>query len=218
LRLYLFLRSGQKASLRETRWPAPEAGAPGAWIEAGADAPPDSIQAYPLGELPWYLDEELWEVELGGDLRREGHAFVAERGRLLNRVDAWTPEVAAELVEACAFRLRDACADALARAGLEPEANDLAECTSLDALERVGSAIAGRSADPASDLAGFTADAVVYARDATTPARAAGVASYVAAHALAGGDRSVASYAARFADERRWHAEWLSRRLGLNTQ
>lgn len=215
--LYVFLRSGQKASLRELHWPTPRDGSPGAWLEAGADAPPGTIQAYPPEELPWYLDDELWEVELEGDVRREGHGFVASRGRLLKRVDAWTPEVAAEFVDVCAFRLRDVCAEALARAGLESEANDLADCASLDALEQVGSSIAGRRTDPAADLAGFTADAVLYARDATTPARAAGVASYVAAHALAGGDRSVASYEARLADERRWQAGWLSRRLGLST-
>ena len=216
--LYLFLRRGRRASLGETQWPAPHAREPGAWLEAGIDAPPDSIQAYPPDELAWCLDEELWEVELEGDLHREGHALVAARGRLLSRVETWTPDVAAELVETCAFRVRDAAADALARAGLASEASDLAGCTSLDALERVGSDIAARSTDPAATVAGFATDAVLYARDATSPARAAGVAAYVAAHALAGGDRGVTSYEARFADERRWQAEWLSRRLGLSTR
>ena len=124
---------------------------------------------------------------------------------------------AAELAEACAFRVRDAGAEALARAGLALEANELAGCASLDALEHVGSAIAARSTDSAASLAGFAADAVLYARDATAPARAAGVATYVAAHALAGGDKTVACYDARFSDERRWQAEWLTRRLRLST-
>ena len=198
------------------QWPAPHDGAPGAWIEAGSDAPPDSIRAYPPEELLWCLDDELWEVELEGELRREGHTFVAVRGRLLSRVETWTPDVAAELVEAFAFRVRDAAVEALAESGLASEASDLAGCVSLDALERAGSATADRGSDAAARLAGFAADAARYAREATGPARAAGVAAYVAAHALAGGDKTVASYEARFADERRWQAEWLTRRLRLS--
>jgi len=217
VRLYVFLRAGRRASLSDFRWPAPEDGEPGGWVEVGGDAPQDLIRVSTVDELLWWLDDELWEVELEGDLRSEGHAFVAKRGRLLSRVEAWTPDVAAELAEACAFRVRDAGAEALARAGLAPEANELAGCASLDALEQVGSAIAARGTDSAASLAGFAADAVLYARDATAPARAAGVAAYVAAHALAGGDKTVASYDARFSDERRWQAEWLTRRLRLST-
>lgn len=216
--LYLFLRPDRRASLSETQWPAPHEGAPGAWLETGSDAPPDSIRAYPPEELLSCLDDELWEVELEGDLRREGHAVLATRGRLLSRIETWTPQVAAQLVETCAFRVRDAGAEALAQAGLTPDASDLAGCTSLDDLERVGSATADRGSDAAARLAGFAADAALYAREAPDPVRAAAVAAYVAAHALAGGDKSMASYEARFADERRWQAAWLSRRLGLRTQ
>jgi len=217
MRLYVFLRPGRKASLSDMQWPAPHNGAPGAWIEAGRGVPPEAIRAYPTEELLWCLDDELWEVELDGSLHRDGRAVVAKRGRLMRRVETWTSAVASELVEACAFRARDAGVEALAGASLVSAANELRSCGSLDALEHVGSTIAKRGSDAAARLAGFAADTALYAREAPDPVRAAAVAAYVAAHTLAGGDNSLAGYEARFADERRWQAEWLSRRLRLNT-
>lgn len=83
----------------------------------------------------------------------------------------------------------------------------------LEALEQVGAAISQQDTGSARRLAGFASDTVLYARESPDPVRAAACAAYVAAHALAGGDKTVASYEADFADERRWHAEWLTRRL-----
>lgn len=210
--LYVFLRAGRRASLDDVVWPAPDAGEPGAWAVSGADP----IRVYPPDELLWWLDDELWAVELDGDLRREGHAVVAERGRLLGRIEGWGHQAADDLVEACAFRVRDAAATALAEAGRGDEARSLAGCLTLEALERVGSDIGQGAGDAPTRLAGFAADTALYAREAPDSVRAAAVAAYIAAHALAGGNKTVASYEARFADERRWQAEWLSRRLRLN--
>jgi len=215
--LYVFLRTGRRALLSKVVWPAPEDGEPGAWIETGSDVPPDAIRACPVEELLWWIDDELWAAELEGDPRTEGHAVVAARGRLVSRVESWTPEAATELAEACAFRARDAAAEALDRAGREHEARDLSACHSPEALEKVGTEIAERGTDAAARLAGFAADTALYARKAPDPVRAAAVAAYVAAHAVAGGDKTVASYEAQFADERRWQAEWLTRRLRLSS-
>jgi len=215
--LYVFFRTGRRALLSEVVWPAPSNGEPGAWIEADGRIPPDAIRAYPVEELLWWLDDELWAAELDGDVRTEGHAVVAARGRLVSRVEYWTPEAATELAEACAFRARDVAAEALHHAGREHEARDLAACLSPGALEEVGTEIAERGSDAAARLAGFAADTALYAREAPDPVRAAAVAAYVAAHARAGGDKTVASYEAQFADERRWQAEWLTRRLRLSS-
>ena len=192
-------------------WPAPADDEPGEWIDAVG-----SVRAYPPHELLWWLDDELWSAELAGDVRREGHAFEGARGRLLRRVETWTSEAAGELVEACAFRVRHAAVAALVDAGREDEARALAGSLSLEALERVGAELAEQDSDPAARLAGFAADTALYAREAPDSVRAAAVAADVAGPALAGGDKTLASYEARFADERRWQAEWLTRRLQLN--
>lgn len=94
-------------SLSGFRWPQPVNGTPGDWVHAGADAPREVVRAVRLEQLPWWLDEELWEVELGGALAEDGRAIAAERARLVRRVDAWTPETANELVVVCEQRVRD---------------------------------------------------------------------------------------------------------------
>lgn len=147
------------------------------------EAPPP-VRAFTFEELLWWLDDELWQVELEPPLVREPRCLRGARGRLLHRVWAWNDEAAAELVLACEERVRRAAADA--------PAGDTAEL-----------------------LAAFADDVLLYAEDADRPSSAAAVAAYVAAHALAGGDKNMRAYDARFAGERRWQVGWLRERLRL---
>lgn len=64
-------------------------------------------------------------------------------------------------------------------------------------------------------LDGFTADVVGYASEAAAAAEGAGVGGYVAAHAVAGGDKRAEGYAERFEEERAWQVAWLRHRLRL---
>jgi hypothetical protein len=215
---YVFLRADGRTSLDDVLWPAPDNGEPGAWLDHESGVPAGSIRACPPEELVWWLDDELWAADLEGDLRREGHAVLGSRARLLSRVETWTSQAADELVEACALRVRDVAAAALNGAGRVHEARSLTACDSLATLDRVGAEIAERSSDTPARLAGFASDTALYSREAPDSVRGAAVAAYIAAHALAGGDKTVAGYEAKFADERRWQAEWLSKRLGLDPE
>lgn len=180
--LYVFLGRGRTSFLTGVQWPEPENGAPGAWVDtAGA------VRAYETDDLPWALDDELWEIEVAGDIQRVRTSVHADRGRLIRRVEAWTPAVAEELAAACEARLREQAAEAARGSGGERQAELL-------------NAFAG-------DLAGYAGDA--------EGARAAGVAAYVAAHAVAGADKAAPGYERRFALERQWQAEWLRSRLSL---
>lgn len=214
LALYLGLRHGAVDRLTEFRWPAPSGGEPGAWVRAGADAPPDAVRAYPVAQIAWGLDDELWQIELGGTTTGDGRALHGSSGRLVRLVEAWEPSAATALTEACAWRVRDAAVRELRGEQSADEAKALAQTADLIALEAVGNAIAAGSG-AGSRLSGFAADVVLYARDAASPAAGAAVAAYVAAHALAGGDKNVRAYEPRFEAERGWQAEWLRRRLGL---
>lgn len=171
--LYACLSEGAVAFLCGWSWPRPSNGKPGPWVRAEVDAPREAIRGVPLEQLPWWLDDELWELELEGPTTHAGRAVTGNRARLVRRVEAWTPEVAGELVTACEQRLREAALDE------------------------------------------YASDVLLYARDAGRPAAAAGVAAYIAAHALAGGDQSAATYDAEFARQRVWQVEWLKRRLQL---
>lgn len=171
--LYGFLGEGAVAFLSGFRWPQPRDGQPGAWVRAGTDAPRDVVRGVPVDQLPWWLDDELWEVELDGSLVSAGRALAGDRARLVRRVDAWTGETAQELVAVCERRVREAAQEE------------------------------------------YADDVVLYAEDADRPAAAAAVAAYIAAHALAGGEKGAPGYAAEFERERRWQVEWLKQRLQL---
>ena len=53
-----------------------------------------------------WLDDELWEIELGGDVVAGERKLVAARGRLTQRIAEWTPQVAGEFGRFCAGRTR----------------------------------------------------------------------------------------------------------------
>jgi hypothetical protein len=184
---YAFLAEGAFATLSEFSWPTPDGYRAGPWVEAGVEAPRAAIRACTVDDLPWWLDDELWELELDGDVEVQGRCVLARRGRLVRRIEAWDDGVAERFVEACARRVHDAADDARRR-------GDESGAAALD---------------------GFAEDVVLYAGQAARPAAAAGVGAYVAAHGLAGGDQGVRTYARRFEDERRWQVEWLRERLRL---
>jgi hypothetical protein len=214
LALYLGLRRGAVDRLTEFRWPAPRGEQSEGWVRAGADAPLDAVRGYSLAALAWGLDDELWQLELDGATAGAGRAVHGARGRLVRRIEAWDAATAMNLIEACAWRTRDAAVAELRVEERADEAVALAGVTDLAGLEVLGNAIAaGQGAG--SRLAGFAADVVLYAGDAGLPAAGAAVAAYIAAHALAGGDKNVRAYADKFEGERGWQAEWLRRRLGL---
>jgi hypothetical protein len=207
---HVFLRRGAEDPLRGFTWPAP-----GKWVESEAGQHAEVVGGLRREDLPYWLDDELWEVELAGLIVTSGHRLLAERARLRRRVEAWTDAVAWDLVAVCAHRVRDRAIEALQSAGRRTEATTLEACADLPALEAAANGVAALGGDDVSRLAGFTADVAYYARDAGRPARAAGVAAYIAAHALAGGERTAPGYDQRFDAERQWQADWLVTRLAL---
>lgn len=211
MRAYAFLGRDATDYLSGVRWHVPADADPGAWVDA---APASPLRACSAEQLPWWLDQELWVVELGGDVRDTGRSLSAERGRLLGRVVAWTPDVARELTSDCARRARDRAVAALRAGGREPEAQRLEGASDTASIAEAAAAAATED-DRASRIAGHAADLVRFADEANDPVRGAAVAAYVAAHAAAGGDEREAGYAEAFAAERLHQADWLRERLGL---
>jgi hypothetical protein len=202
---YAFLAERAVEPLSEFAWPTPAEGEPGVWI--GADtAPREALRGCLAGDLPYWLDDELWNVELEGELAERPHLLLADRARLLGQVDAWGSPLAWELVDACARRVAHRAASALREEGRTEAATSLEEAGDIEALEQAASAAAGRPG-PAGTLAGYAADVCFYARDAGVPARAANVAAKMTAYALAG---DIADE-----NERAWQAAWLAEHLGL---
>jgi hypothetical protein len=98
---YKFLQAGSVGRFSGRAWPPP-----GAWLSAGAeiDLCRSGVHACRASDLPYWLDDELWRVELAGDLTQAEQLVVATRARLLERVAGWSPDTAERFAAACAER------------------------------------------------------------------------------------------------------------------
>jgi hypothetical protein len=99
---YKFLTTGSRGRFTGFAWTADT------WVEADAADPcRTGVHACRVRDLPLWLDEELWEIELAGDVVEGDRKIVAARGRLTKRIERWTPELAREFGRFCAQRTRE---------------------------------------------------------------------------------------------------------------
>lgn len=184
--------------------------------------------------LDW-IDDELWEVELGGAVADRNAMLVAERGRLVRRVEGWDENAARSFADACAKRSGAIAAEALRHAGLTDNAVRFEQAADLRAMQEAAiAALAATAGADLTDVVAFAADIVSLAggnrpdtwihtgatvRIAQRPAATAANAAFVAAHAA--GRAAVAessdegSYEAGFQAERAWQLARISQVLAL---
>ena len=126
---YKFLRSGRRGPFSGFEWPAP-----GVWVHADRHmvACRRGVHGCRIEDLPWWLCDELWEIELDGRVEVDEHKIFAPAGRLRSRVEGWTPACAQEYADACAWRAHKRAAQALTRAGHASASAELAACATLD--------------------------------------------------------------------------------------
>jgi hypothetical protein len=95
---YKFTRPGGRSPFTAFTWPV------GEWVEAEGELSlcRNGIHACRPEELPRWVNDELWLVELEDvDEERDG-LLLARRGRLVERIHAWNEETARELARSCA--------------------------------------------------------------------------------------------------------------------
>jgi hypothetical protein len=101
VRAFKFLLPGRLGPFSAFAWPVDE------WVDvAGGLGCARGIHACEPADLPFWLQEELWEIELRGATVRGRHKVVAAGGRLVGRVEAWDEAAGDEFARACAVRLR----------------------------------------------------------------------------------------------------------------
>jgi hypothetical protein len=188
---YKFLERGAVGPFTRFAWPTD-----GKWVDAVDIGGGRGIHACRARDLPYWISDELWRVEMADPVRERETQIEGPRGRLLTRVDGWDPRIFAS---ACAFRTRDLALEALGNGGR------LAQASSLDEL------VAAARAFPSEDR--FQAEMVGYVIDAAVRAREghAGSSSHTAAVAAV----ALHGPQAAFAAERAWQARWLTERLKL---
>jgi hypothetical protein len=110
VKAYKFLRRGAIAPISGLPWSTAAPG-PGPWIEVEGPLVPgrSGLHACLPESLAYWLHDELWEVELDGDVVRAEDVVVARRARLSRPVDAWSTGVATRFLAA-------SCAHAVALA------------------------------------------------------------------------------------------------------
>lgn len=97
------LQAGGIAPFSRLAWPLPSERHPGAWVEAEPHVCASGIHACLDRDLPYWLADELWTIELE-DVHRAERKLVARRGRLLARVTAWNEEAMRDFALDCAAR------------------------------------------------------------------------------------------------------------------
>ena len=198
---YKFLRHERIGPFSGFPWPDP-----GAWVRADEDmvACRRGIHACRTRDLPWWLADELWEIELDGRVQVDEHKIFAPAGRLRSQVEGWTPARAQEFAEACAWRARERAVQALTRNGHTKAASALGACTTLDDVLTVARQLADAIPDTKISL-------TIAGRGALRALTcAAATSAYIAAHAAMRLDGSPG-----YAAEREWQSSWLVERLGL---
>jgi hypothetical protein len=99
-----FLVPEATAPFTRFRWPTS-----GAWVEASGRLEPclRGIHGVEREHLARWLQPELWQIELDGEVLDAGTKVLAERGRLAARVQEWNADTAREFMEHCVKRGRE---------------------------------------------------------------------------------------------------------------
>ncbi len=211
---FKFLASGGVGPFSGYRWPAPgDAREPGEWVTAEGRPDPcrSGLHLCRAADLPFWVHEELYVVEIDGPVTEYESFVLASRARLVHRVE-WGRRAAGTFSRACAWRVRDVAAEALRRMGRLDGADRLLECTTMGDLDRAVGRLARADDTSTGDVSGYVADAVSFAggvEDSSGWASAAATTAFVAAAAA----RSTAEEhrgAAAWAGERRRQASWLA--------
>ena len=204
---YKFLREGQVGPFSGVRWPT------GEWLQATGDRTcAGRIHACRVEDMPEWMDSELWRIELEGDVSVDCGKLVADRGRLVERLETWDAAFMAAFAEACALRARDAALTVLAPgsaahdtlAACEDAQQLAAACAQLTGLDPAGERAAGYAGDAARHVLGALVE------PATAPIHAA-VNGFIASHAAAFAQDDLGAVER----ERAWQSAWLAEQLGL---
>ena len=193
---YKFLAGGRTGPFTGYVWPERQ------WVDAPSSREGAGVHACRIADLPFWIDHELWQIELAGPVVERETQVEARRGRLAGRVGSWDARALAEFAVHGALRARDLAVLALGDAGIRSDA--LARAVTLQETREVLESL------PA--LSGVPAEMAAYAREACTRALDGAAASAthmaaVAAVALLG--------PTGFAAERSIQSRWIAERCGL---
>ncbi len=218
---FKFLGHDATAPFSGRPWPQPSGGRPGEWMTWPGPRDPcrAGLHVCRLADLPLWMNEELFAVEVDGEVDEYSTFAVTARARLSARIEDWGFETAHRLSDDCAWRTRTLAVETLRLEGRDPEAARLLLCRTADELRLVADQVAhgehfGHDGRLSAPLAGYAADAAAFAdrvrAGGSWPAATATTAfiAATAARVAAGGGGSVAESA-----DRALQARWLEQQV-----
>lgn len=223
---FKFLSAGGHGIFSDFSWPLPADDKPGAWVAASLPLEPclNGIHVCREDDLPYWIDDELWTIELRGEVATQNRMIVAEEGRLVARVDDWNPETAMSFAETCALRARGRAVEALRGAGRNEEAASLESTDDISSIARAAQEIVRSGSSAESTPVLFAADAAALTRGARpeaepedtpsfgapSPGAIAANLAYVVSHIVGctGGAPGTPEYDVAVEGERAWQRAW----------
>lgn len=148
LSVFKFLAAGARAPLTGFVWPVPAGAAAASWVETSGPLVPceRGVHVCRVDDLPYWLHDELWQMQVDGEQHAGVDCIVVRRARLLRRIDGWQRDAARSFAQACAQHAAEALAAAPdeLRAGAEGYVDDARECAAagLVALAAFSAAVA----------------------------------------------------------------------------
>lgn len=126
---YKFTRRGGRALFNDFAWPLPAAGRAGDWVEVSGPLQPcrHGLHVCRREDLPYWLHDELWQVEIAGTSLPAHDGQVVGRARLVRPVEAW-PDVQRTFASQCLARAEALRARAPKDARLEAYLGAAAHC------------------------------------------------------------------------------------------
>jgi len=107
---YRFLARGGLGAVNQFKWPLPEGSTPGAWVGPQADTTTLGVYAQRLSDLPYWVHDELYRVELRGTVHALSLGVLASEMRFVERVDGWNESLRRDFGKSCVERLRQCAA------------------------------------------------------------------------------------------------------------
>jgi hypothetical protein len=218
MRAYKFLDRNGRAIYSGASWPLPAANAPGAWMETEHAVPCHvGIHGCRPSDLSYWLGDNLFELELDGDVVEARHKVVARRGRLVRRIDDYTM-AARELCAVVTWRARDVALTLLESSPHSELANAFRAATTLDEIEALGAAV-GDSFPTEDDVGlacGMAVDSAHFAHAGEAAVHSPFIAACAVGHANAiSAPNPRQAFDEAFNAERREQSGWLADRLSL---
>jgi hypothetical protein len=108
---FRFLAKGAMSVSSQIAWSKPQRGRPGEWLGRGTEGTRRGVLAHRVDDLPYWVHDELYRVELRGPIEELSTGILARELRLCAQIDEWTEATRFDFGHDCIVQLQQRAAD-----------------------------------------------------------------------------------------------------------